>query len=186
MKFAGLALRTFALGVASTGCLGAGVPLQSQASFEAAIGNGSTAPSYVAVTIVDDRSGTSRPICVTANLFVGAVMRQQGLAFDASGIAAARRLILSTTSHEFHFSRPEAFANLPAAYSLFDLDTIRRRLRGLSVTQLREGFAISGSLHEIYRHGRWDTLRDATACVLFEHGLSSGEADMTGQLSIAN
>ena len=39
---------------------------------------------------------------------------------------------------------------------------------------------------EIYMHGRWNTLRDATACVLFEHGLPYGEADITGQIWIAD
>lgn len=165
------------------------MPLQSQVSFEAAVRDTSTSPRYVAVTIVDDRDGTSHPACVTANLFEGAVMRQRGLAFDRAGVDEAERFILATPTHVFHFSKPEAFANLPPSFTPGELASVHRQLQGLSVTALRVGFSDNGSLHSIYLgHGRdgFLVLRDATACVLFERGLSSGELDMTARLWITD
>jgi len=169
---------------------GADSPLQSQENFEAAVRHSGIAGRYIAVTIVDDRSGATRSICTNANFLAGAVHREYGLGFDPTGNAEARRIVLSRPDHVFHFTKPQALANIPIGYSPEDLAIAREQLRGLSEAELRAGFSIRGRLNFIYDHeglsmAKRDAYREATACVLIERGLSPERADITGQILIA-
>jgi hypothetical protein len=167
---------------------GAEVPIQSKASFEAAVGNESTAPLYVAVTVVDDASQASRSTCTTANLLKGAVHLEHGIAYNPAGQKEVQRIILSATDHIFHFTKPGALANIPVFYSQDDLAHVRAQLQGISVAGLRVGFSSRGPLHSIYNEmpfQRRNAYRDATACALIERGLSPGMGDITDQIWIA-
>ena len=162
--------------------------IQSQASFEAAIGNSSTAPSYVLITVVDDGAKTQRSTCTTANLLLGAIHREYGIEYNARGVVEAKRIALTNQSHIFHFSKAEALKNIPSYFSEDDLKSIRAKLATLADEQLRDGFSISGNLHAIYRVQSWErhrAYRDATACVLIERGLSPGHGDISDQLWLA-
>jgi len=164
-------------------------PVQSQASFEAAIKNHSTAPPYVLVTVVDDRTKTERSVCTTSNLLLGAIYFEHGLGTGAQAWAEAERIALSNRDHVFHFSKPKALENVAPTYTEKDLETIRAKLAPLSVEQLRQGFSGSGDLHAIYRvqpRERHTAYRDATACVLIERGLSPGMGDVSDQLWLAH
>ena len=163
-------------------------PFQSQASFEAAIRNHSTAPPYVLITVVDDRSKTQRSTCTTSNLLMGAIHFEYGLGYDKKGEAEAERIVLANRTHVFHFSKPKALENIPFSFSEGDLKEIRSKLAGMSVEQLREGFSGTGELHSIYRVKPWErhqAYRDAAACVLIERGLSPGMGDISDQLWLA-
>jgi hypothetical protein len=157
-------------------------PMQSQSSFEAAIKNHSTAPPYVLITVVDDRTNTQRTTCTTSNLFMGAIHFEHGLGFDAKGQAEAERIALTNRSHVFHFSKAKALENIPSSFTESDLKVIRAKLAPLTIDQLRKGFSGSGELHSIYRVQPWErhqAYRDATACVLIERGLSPGMGDVS-------
>lgn len=160
-------------------------PIQSQASFAAAVRNHSTAPSYVLITIVDDTTHRERSTCTTSNLLLGAIHLEHGLAYDKRGEEEAERLTLSNRDHLFHFSKPKALANIPFSFSEADRKAIRARLAPLSIDELRSGFSGSGELHSIYRvtpREKHQAYRDATACVLIERGLSPGQGDRSDQL----
>ena len=164
-------------------------PIQSQASFEAAVRNHSTAPPYVLITVVDEKAGKVRSGCTTVNAFMGAIHMEYGLGYDPAGEARATDIALTSQDHVFKFKNRRALENIAFAYSGAVLNEIRGKLSGLSEQQLRDGIATSGSLHELYQGKRpWqvhDAYRDALACVLIERGLSPGMGDPTDQLWVA-
>lgn len=165
-----------------------GSPSQSRASFEAAIRNHSTAPPYVLIIVIDERSKAVRSTCTTVNLLLGAIHREYGLDFDDVGSAKTEEIALSHLDHAFTFSRQEALANIPVWYSAADLAAIRAKLAPLTLDQLREGFSSHGKLHSLYQVKDWEwhrAYRDATACVLIERGLSPGLGDRSDQLWLA-
>ena len=166
----------------------AATPFQSEASFEAAIHNYSTAPSYVLITVVDARSATARSTCTTANLLLGALHREYDLEFDAAGQYKAEQFALANKSHSFRFTRQQAIDNVPLYFSDSDLAYVREKLQALSTSQLREGFSATGELHQLYQAGpleRHKAYRDAVACFLIERGLSPGTSDRSDRLWIA-
>ena len=183
--------RVFSLALfAATACgfAHAETPVQSEASFEAAIRNHSTAPSYVLITVVEARSTVARSTCTTANFLLGALHREYDLEFDAAGQSRAEQLALEKGSHSFRFTRQQAIDNIPLYFSDNDLAYIREKLQNLSTSQLREGFSANGELHQLYRVGSWEqhnAYRDAAACYLIERGLSPGTGDRSDQLWIA-
>ncbi|CAJ0769849.1 hypothetical protein [Ralstonia chuxiongensis] len=170
------------------GCAGTMTSAQSQASFDAAIENHSTSPSYVKITVVDATTGTSQSTCTTANLLLGAIHLEHDIPFGQSGGADAERLALSNSGHTFRFTKHSAVANIPVAFTDADLAFVRDKLKGLSEAELRDGFSVHGKLHSIYMRlplKQGYAYRDAIACVLIEHGLSPRMADITGQIRIA-
>jgi hypothetical protein len=182
-----LALSILAVVAAAAPVVG-GEPSQSRASFEAAIHNATTAPPYVLIDVVDERSKSTRTICTTVNLLMGAIHREYGLEYDEVGQARAKEIALSNTAHVFRFSKRAALSNIPITYSPSDLASVRARLAPLTLEQLREGFSPLGKLHEIYDLKDWErhkAYRDATACVLIERGLSPGMGDRSDQLWLA-
>ncbi len=152
-------------------------PQQSAESFAAAIFERSMSPFYVLITVVDDTTGKARTGCTTANLLLGAIDMEYGLASDAAGIEKERNIALSTAGHVFHFSKAEALANVAFRYSPHDMDVARQLIRPLSDQQLREGFSDPGALQSTS-----DATQDARACALIERGLTVRMADRTGRL----
>jgi hypothetical protein len=82
--------------------------IQPQDKFETAIRNTSTSPSVILLTVVDDRTGQARSGCALAPFLLGAITRETGVSVDKSINVA-----LTNPAHEFHFSRPDALANIP-------------------------------------------------------------------------
>lgn len=154
-------------------------PYQSPESFAAAIRDHSSSPVYVLITVVDDTTGQARTGCTEANFLVGAIQREYGLANDTAADANARNMALANTSHVFHFSRPEALANVAFRYSPHDMEVARQLIQPLTDEQLRAGFADRGELQ-----GMSDAAQDARACVLIERGLRVRMADITGKLRL--
>ena len=156
-------------------------PMQAADSYEAALKNHSTSPSYVRISV--STGGAWRTTCTTANLLQGAVMLENGLRGDTHGIAKAERLALANTTQHFHFSRPEAMANLPDLVSNDDLALMHRRFNDFTAEELRAGLAYRGSLRPLVEH-LTDKVRNAAACALIERGLSPWQADISGQLFV--
>jgi hypothetical protein len=177
-------LRAMILFAAATSA-SAAKPVQSPASYEAAIQNASTAPSYVMVTIVDANTNIERTTCTTANFLAGAIHLQYALPFNAEGGRKATELALSNTAHRFTFSSEAALRNISASFSPEELAEVRARFAPLSNEELRAGFGTKprGQLHDAFPDRRY---RDAVACVLIERGLSPYMGDMTGAITISN
>ncbi|HEY9009472.1 MAG TPA: hypothetical protein VIN06_00495 [Devosia sp.] len=156
-------------------------PRQSDASFAAAIRNQSTAPSYVLITEIDGNTGKSRQACVTANLLMGAIYRENELADDAEGRMTALHIALTTPDHVFTFTRRDALENIPHAYSDDQLSEVRAALKSLSTAQLLDAARRETALNSINAMPH-EARRDATACVLIERGLSPGMGDISDQI----
>jgi len=139
--------------------------LQSQTRFEQAIRDRSTSPFFILFTIVDDRTGMARESCATANLFLGAIHREYGLAYDKDSLSKATEIALSKPDHVFHFSKQEALDNL-SGYSEEALASARKTLDGLNENQ------IVGSFFQ----------NKAIGCALAERGLSAREGDRGGEI----
>jgi hypothetical protein len=153
------------LGLAAMSCraqnAASAAPIQSQASFEKAIGNHSTSPFYVLISVVDDNTGQSRTFCTTANFLMGAIQREYGIGVGRDDIAKADAIAIANKDHVFHFRKQEALDNLRMTYSEDELAAARASYAAPSVAEGK---------------------RDAVACVLIEHGLSPYMADRSGQV----
>jgi hypothetical protein len=146
---------------------GAAEPIQDQAHFEAAFANTSTAPSFVLVTIIDDRTGQSRTGCVEANFVVGAIEREADLPYDS-----ARRMASSNSTHVFHFSKQKALDNVPFRYTQAELDRARDFVGKHGIDGLLQAMkAQDPELGKLI----WSA---ALACVLIENGLSAIRGDI--------
>lgn len=163
----------------------AAAPVQSPASYEAAIRNETTSPGYVMVTIVDANTNVERTTCTTANFLRGALHNQYGLPYDADGRRQVTELALTNTAHRFTFSAEAALRNIPIAFSAEEQEAVRARFAPLSIEELRAGFRFRpwGELHGTFPDRRY---RDPVACVLIERGLSPFMADRTGAIGLSN
>lgn len=92
-------------------------PRQSDASYEAAIRNRSTSPSYVMVTVVDTEAGVTRPTCTEANFLLGAIHIERDIAYDREGEAKAMQIALQNQAHTFEFSKQKALRNVERHYT---------------------------------------------------------------------
>jgi len=160
-------------------------PRQSDASYEAAIHNLSTAPSYDSITVIDSRSGVSRTTCTTANFLLGALHREYGFGYDAAGRSRVEQIALSNRSHIFRLEKKEAIDNIPFRFSMDDLALARGQWKDFSPSQLRDFVSSHGPIQQAGSPGRpkeYETVRDVMACVLIEHGLSPRQGDLAGAL----
>jgi hypothetical protein len=141
-------------------------PLQDQAQFQAAVRNTSTSPSYILVTIVDDRSGQARTGCVQANFVEGALHRDLHLPYNDISVRAVRRRILKSRDHVFHFFDPSALANVSFGYTAQDMEKarafVKAHLDEIASHRLKAG-QMQGS--------------DAFACALIEQGYQTQRGD---------
>jgi hypothetical protein len=146
-------------------------PVQDRAHYEAAFRNHSTAPSFVLVTIVDDRTGQSRTGCVEANFVMGAITFETGVLGDEAEQTAS-----SNSTHVFHFSKQKALDNVPFRYTQADLDRARDFVRRHGLDGLL--LAMKNKDPEL-GDLRWSA---ALACVLIENGLSAVRGDIPANI----
>lgn len=178
-------LKAIILFAAAAASAFAAQPVQSEASYEAAIHNRTTAPSYVMITIVDANTKVERTTCTTANLLAGALHLETGLAYNAEGQRQATELAISNAGHRFVFSSEAALRNLPTTFSAEELEQVRARFAPLSIEQLRAGFGTKpwGLLHNAFPDRNY---RGAVACALIQRGLSPYMGDRTGAVTVDN
>ena len=160
-------------------------PRQSDASFAAAIRNQSTAPPYVLITEVDGNTGIARPTCVTANLLMGAIYQENELGSGREDQMTALHIALTAKDHVFTFSKRRALDNIPHDYSEAELALVRDALKSLSTQDLRDARLRASALDKLVANRAaipHNALRDATACVLIERGLSPGMGDISDEL----
>ena len=155
--------------------------VQSSESYEAAIRNSSTSPSYVLIFVGGDEGGQPRSICTTANFLLGAIHREYGLGYGSTDLSKAADIAIKTLDRTFRFHQLPALNNIPVRYSFNDLDKARAFLAAFSTSELTEKFS---SLYGEKRLPTNEYSRDAIACVLIERGLSPKLADMSGQVYV--
>ncbi len=86
--------------------------VQDQKQFVAALENDTTSPSFVLVVVIDETTNRPRTACIPANLLIGALTLEKGLAPSAEAEAGARKAAMASSTHVFKFVKPKAFANL--------------------------------------------------------------------------
>lgn len=94
-------------------------PVQDQQRFQAAILDHSTAPFFVLVTIVDDRTGQSRTGCLAAPFLLGAIERELDLPSGLDMSDRSVQIALGNPDHVFHFSKQAALDNVATSGTLF-------------------------------------------------------------------
>jgi hypothetical protein len=154
------------------------MPQQPDSLFRTAIEDESTAPYFLLVTIVDDSTGISRPICTTANLFLGAIHIEYNLNYDGAGELEGQRIALSNTKREYHFSRRAALNNIRFTYGPEILDSIRVKLSHIPKDAIQRELAKYGfrMIPEVKMY------RNAVAHALIELGFFIREDCVTGAI----
>ena len=152
----------------------AATPSYTDEIFRQAVEDGSTAPLYVLITVVNDNTKQTRRICTGANFLLGAIHMQYHLSYDAAGERRGLQIALSSKKHLFHFSDSKALQNIAPEYKEADLVTLRKQTDHYSIQQLY-GLAESAG---------WGARQRMIAYVLLDHGIACGMGDITGQLYI--
>jgi hypothetical protein len=155
--------------------------IQSRESYEAAIRNDSTSPSYVLISIVRAYTGQAKSVCTTANFLLGAIHREFGLEYGPADVSKATKIALASHDHTFLFRQPVALANIPISYSGEDLAAARKFLAPIPTDELRIKFS---SLFDKSRLPTDGYNRDAIACALIERGLSPRLSDRSNQVYV--
>jgi hypothetical protein len=158
------------------------VPVQSRESYEAAIRNYSTSPSYVMISVAGGEIEPAKVVCTTANFLLGAIHREYGLGYDAADVSKAIEIALANSDHIFTFRQPTARANIPMRYSDDDLAAARKLLAPIPTDELMRQFSSPSHEFGLAINGY---NRDAIACALIERGLSPKLSDISGQVYIA-
>jgi hypothetical protein len=171
-----------AVAIAASACVATTYPIQSKASFDAAIDNRSTSPGYVKFMVIDAQHSTERISCTTANLFLGAIHREHDLPYDDAGIKAAQAIAKTTPDHKFTFSRPEALANGILTFSDDQLVSARSNVQLLSEQQIRRG--LPEVMSKVPAGTEYRAYQNAVACALIERGFSPKQADLSGQVYV--
>lgn len=160
---------------------------QSSANFAKAIANGSTSPSYVLITVINDNTRSRQTVCTAAPFLLGAIHFQYNLPYTDVGIQKGKRVALASKDRVYHFSDLKALKNLRVRYTQQELTVVRSQLHDFSTEEIVAGFSDSSDgLHELYRKQKsflqLATYRDALSHILLERGLQPRMADMTGGL----
>jgi hypothetical protein len=130
--------------------------------FQAALQSRSTSPFYVIVTVVDDRNGETRTGCTAANSMAGAFHREMNRPYDRESDERVRQMISDNEDHVFHFSNPDALANVQFHYTEDDLVVARE-----FVQTHRDEIAAYTERAKCYPMA---LQRDAFICALIEEG----------------
>jgi hypothetical protein len=155
--------------------------VQSRESYEAAIRNHSTSPSYVLVSVSTSENGPATPICTTANFLLGAIHTEHELGYTKADSKRAVAIAIENLTHVFRFRKQAAVNNIiPVRYSENALTTARSQLSGFSSDELKAQFSLLRGSHFLVNA---DT-REAIACVLIERGLSPKSDDRSGRVYI--
>ncbi len=149
----------------------------TDAMFLRAIQNGSTAPDFVLITVVDVRNRTTRVVCTEAPFLEGALHREFAIPYDKGGQLRVRELALRQANRVYRFSRPDALRNVQPRYSAGQLDSARAAIAGRPDSELLD-YAFVQTLFKPEGGGR-----DALAHALLERGISCARGCIVGDLN---
>ena len=157
-------------------------PAPDNSAFAEAIRDQSTSPYFVKIQVLDARANRKFTTCVTANLFQGALHREQGLPYSDSGVSAVERFAISNQDQIFTFRSPSALQNMPWSPTATELSEARALSANLSGEALTNSVK-SGALKDYYSgNSRKQERMAAVACALIDRGLAPRLADMSGSL----
>jgi len=149
--------------------------------FARAVHTWSSAPLDVLVTIVDDRSGASKKVCLPSDLLVDAELAELRLSRSWSDRAKAEALLLRRSDRVYHFRNPKALADVSALYSEAQLSQIRTALTPYTDQQLLVAFHSplhGNAITATVEPGNGSDRMMAVAHVLMERGFQTYNPDM--------
>ena len=163
-------------------CARQDVGVQAHDEFMRAMRTMSTSPHYVKISLVDATKGSTQDACVTANLLRGALHLETGFAHDRTGVAAIDASLAANHAHEFVFTNPAAFANLPSLPESQEIDEASQLVSGLAEADIAESLR-EGTLANFAGQGARQKGRlAALACALIDRGYRPRQADLTGSI----
>jgi hypothetical protein len=156
-----------------------------------ALKNGSTAPNYVLITVVDNRTGKATLACTEAPFLLGAIHREREIAYDEKGCQRVMSLALARRNRTFKFSSPEAVRNVQPRYTRQQLEEMRELVKACSDDELRKGLTSRNTelrrrLFETRADDSYLAYRDAVAHLLLERGLLPRRGCVDGFLTVDN
>jgi hypothetical protein len=141
--------------------------------YKKAILDGSTAPYFVLVCVVNDLTGSSDTVCTEAPFLLGALHIEYHIAYSDSGEILCEKLAISNTKRVFHFKNCDALNNISMRYDNSILAIVRKELSKLSKAELSEQLRKADSkLHRLYQSQSGNlfySYRDAIAQILLEN-----------------
>ncbi|WP_299346763.1 hypothetical protein [uncultured Pseudoxanthomonas sp.] len=165
-------------------CARQDVGVQAHDAFMEAMRTMSTSPHYVKIRLVDPTRGITRDTCVTANLLRGALHLETGVAHDRAGTTAIDASLSANRAHEFVFTNPAAFANMPSLPELQEINEASQLVSGLSGPDIAESLS-EGPLANFTGQGaRQEERLAALACALIDRGYRPRQADLTGAITL--
>jgi hypothetical protein len=156
--------------------------------FTRAIQNDSTAPNYVLITVVNDKTKEAGLVCTEAPFLLAAIHRERQITYDHPGVRKVKDLALAQTNRTFQFSREDALKNITHYYNEAMLIEMRSALKRFSNEEIRKGFRGDGQgLDKLYMQKpsqQYSAYRDAIAHVLLERGLLPRRGCVAGYLTV--
>jgi hypothetical protein len=156
--------------------------------FARALANGSTAPDYVLISVVDPDTHTVRIVCTTANFFLGAIHREYDIGYTEADIKRAKAIALKQRDRIFVFKNKAALANLADYATPEALADVRTIFATKSDSELLDGKLVESltvsrrDLPDAEAVARHDAYRDAIARALLERGLGCTRGDVVDAL----
>jgi imidazolonepropionase-like amidohydrolase len=154
--------------------------------YRALLNSGCCAPDYVLITVVNPKTHAKRTVCTTANLLLGALIREHNLLFEHDAQQRAAEIALRQPNREFTFTDAKAEQNLADYETLEALAEVRRLFATKTDSELLSGKLIE-SLTIVRRSSkeadaRHLAYRDAVAHILLERGIGCTQGDYTDAL----
>jgi hypothetical protein len=157
--------------------------LYTEAMFVRALGNRSTAPDFVLITVVDARDNSARVVCTGAPFVEGALHQEYDIPYDEAGVRHVHELALKQSDRAFRFSKPEALRNVQASYTEGDLDVVRSMIANKTESELLDYQYVQSIYRSHYSRNKRGRYKGATAHALLERGISCRIGCLVGDLN---
>lgn len=153
--------------------------------FRLAILDKSTSQCYALATIIDDRTGKRRRICVPGSFLVGAVQKEQDIFRTWDENLSAEETVLNNQTHIFHFKSQAALNNVRVSYTEKQVETARNLLSQRKLNNLSPSIkGATGLIKSLMAEMHTQDEQLAMGQELMEKGFIIRQMDRSGALSI--
>lgn len=153
---------------------------QNHDSFTSAIKRSTdTVNEYVLIQLTNINDNSTSNVCVTANLFMGAIHREYELDYSNDDLEKAYEIVISNKSHHFTFSKLNAIANMPFNHSGSDVALIQKFIKHYTLAELEAGLKKHTLYNEVknnqlitnhFNGKHYLVFSGALACALIDRG----------------
>ena len=146
-----------------------------------------TAPYYVLVHIVNDKTKETWAACVEPSQLLRAIQMEHNFPQENAGIAKAKELSLNQADRTFHFSSQEAFKVASPRYTEKMLAEVRDNVKEMKTEDvIKQIMDQSSPLYKFCDKGGGTLPRylDSVAHILIERGLACGRSCKPGLIFV--